>query len=274
MDTSAFEGTGALVTGAASGIGLALSRALVRRGARVWMTDIDGSAVEAAAAAVGGGARAGRLDVRDAPAFRDAVAAVVRDAGRIGWLFNNAGIGVGGPTESVTLDAWNAAIDVNLRGVVNGVAAAYPTMVAQRCGHIVNTASTAGLLPVPLLVPYATTKHAVVGLSTSLRIEAAAHGVRVSALCPGPVDTPLLDVRPDGAPSGLDTRAFLTRLAGEPMRADALAEAALDAAARDVGVIVLPARSRATVALNRWAPGLVTRRVAAVCRAMLAPPGR
>src|SRR5262249_46172547 len=90
------------------------------------------------------------------------------------------------------LEDWDRVLNVNLRGVIHGVQAAYPIMLRQGFGHIVNTASMAGLIPAPLVVGYCATKHAVVGLSTSLRIEAAAAGVRVSVLCPGVIRTPAL----------------------------------------------------------------------------------
>lgn len=108
-------------------------------------------------------------------------------------LFNNAGIAIMGHARLMTLADWNGLIDVNVRGVVHGVAAAYPLMLRQGSGHIVNTASAAGLAPTPGLTGYAMTKHAVVGLSTSLRLEAARFGVKVSVVCPGLIDTPLKD---------------------------------------------------------------------------------
>ena len=100
---------------------------------------------------------------------------------------------MGGSTHELDSSHWDRIIDINIKGVVNGVLTAYPLMVAQGDGHIVNTASGAGLAPAVLTVAYTTTKHAVVGLSTALRPEAALHGVRVSVLCPGAVDTPILD---------------------------------------------------------------------------------
>ena len=99
---------------------------------------------------------------------------------------------IGGSVNLYSIEDWNQIIDVNLRGVINGIQAAYKIMMEQGFGHIVNTASMAGLMPGPGNVAYTTTKHAVVGLSKSLRAEAAHRGVRVSVLCPGVIRTPIL----------------------------------------------------------------------------------
>ena len=107
-------------------------------------------------------------------------------------MFNNAGIAIGGSAHDYGIQEWNQIIDVNLRGVVNGVQAAYCIMIKQGFGHIVNTASITGLMPTPGQVAYSMTKHAVVGLSLSLRAEAALLGIRVSVLCPGAIRTPIL----------------------------------------------------------------------------------
>ena len=191
-----------MVTGGASGIGLALGRALVAAGAHVVLADIAGDDAHrradelTATAATGGGggsATGRRLDVTDGDDVRRAVREVVARHGRLDLLVNNAGISLGGPTHELTAAHWDRIIDVNLRGVVNGVLAGYPQMVEQRHGQIVNTASGAGLVGLPFVAAYSATKHAVVGLSSALRPEAALHGVRVSALCPGAVETPILD---------------------------------------------------------------------------------
>ena len=156
-------------------------------------TDIDGDAAERTASTLGDRARSARLDVTDAAAVQAAVDEVVDRAGRLDLMFNNAGIVWGGDTELLTLDQWNAIIDVNIRGVVHGVAAAYPQMMRQGHGHIVNTASMAGLTAAGQITSYVTTKHAVVGLSLALRSEAAARGVGVLVVCPSAVETPILD---------------------------------------------------------------------------------
>ncbi len=254
----------AVVTGGASGIGAALARALVARGDSVVIADLDAAAAPAEAAELSrhgpGRARAEALDVRDAEAVRSVVEEAHRRDGRLDLMFNNAGIGMGGAVEDLTLRHWDRAVDVNLRGVVHGVAAAYPLMLRQGHGHIVNTASLAGLIPGPLITPYAMTKHAVVGLSLSLRSEAAAHGVRVSVLCPGVVGTPILDRgNPEDLPEvrRVDAREYLTRLGGPPYSADALAADVLRAVERNRPVIVAPRRARVAWRVFRAAPWIV-----------------
>jgi NAD(P)-dependent dehydrogenase (short-subunit alcohol dehydrogenase family) len=186
------------------------------------------------------------VDVRDARAMRLLAVDVVRRHGRIDYLFNNAGVGVGGEVRYLTTAHWDRAIDINIRGVVNGVAAVYPIMVRQRGGTIVNSASLAGLAPLPLVVPYSMTKHAVVGLSRSLRLEAAPYGVRVSALCPVGVDTPMLDAL---NPSDLPTfegawrphlRLYFHRLSGRVISPARFAEESLRGVERNRGIIVVP----------------------------------
>ena len=212
-DPVSFTGKQAIVTGAGSGIGAALCRALVAAGADVVCTDIDGEAAErTAASALGDRARSARLDVTDAAAVQAAVDEVVDRAGRLDLMFNNAGIVWGGDTELLTLDQWNAIIDVNVRGVVHGVAAAYPQMIKQGHGHIVNTASMAGLTAAGQITSYVMTKHAIVGLSLALRSEAAAHGVGVLAVCPSAIETPILE---KGAIGGFVGRNYFLQGQGD-----------------------------------------------------------
>jgi NAD(P)-dependent dehydrogenase (short-subunit alcohol dehydrogenase family) len=254
-----FDGKVAIVTGGASGIGRALATALVARGARVTVADIDGAGAAAVADALGGPptARAATLDVTDAEAVRLLVESVTADEGRLDLIFNNAGIGAGGPVEHLALEAWDRVIDVDLRSVVHGVVAAYPIMVRQQSGHIVNTASLAGLVPSPVLTPYAAAKAGVVGLSVSLRVEAAAHGVGVSVVCPGPVETPLLDAGagPSGsaasrgsvgpaAASAPNVRKLLTNALGTPYDPAALADDILAGVLENRALIVAPETAR------------------------------
>src|SRR4051812_11617872 len=224
-----FEAKQAIVTGAGSGIGAALCRALVAAGAHVVCTDIDGDAAAGTAASLGANARAARLDVTDAAAVQATVDEVVDRSGRLDLMFNNAGIVWGGDTELLTLDQWNAIIDVNIRGVVHGVVAAYPVMIRQGHGQLVNTASLAGLVPSGRLVSYSMTKHAVVGLSLGLRAEASRHGVNVLVVCPGAVETPILD---KGAVGDFEGRRFFLTGQGSAYDADELARDVLRAVER------------------------------------------
>ncbi len=253
-----FEGKEAIVTGAGSGIGAALCRALAAAGARVVCTDIDGDAAGRTAAALGSTARAARLDVTDAAAVQAVVDDVADRAGRLDLMFNNAGIVWGGDTELLTLDQWNSIIDVNIRGVVHGVAAAYPLMVRQGHGHIVNTASMAGLTAAGQITSYVTTKHAVVGLSLALRSEAVSRGVGVLVVCPSAVETPILD---KGAIGGFVGRDYFLR--GQGVRTaydpDRLARDILRAVQRNKAILVKPRLAHAQWLLARLSPTLMQR---------------
>ena len=190
----AFKDNVAIVTGAASGIGRALGEELARREAKVVLADANRELLDEVAdslATSGYQAEAETVDVTSHDAVSKLVTATVDRHGRLDYMFNNAGIAVGGEVRDCTIDDWRNVIDVNLNGVINGVDAAYPIMVNQGFGHIVNTASIEGLLPFPGTVSYAASKYGVVGLSNSLRIEGADLGVKVSVVCPGYIKTPI-----------------------------------------------------------------------------------
>lgn len=267
---SYWQGKTVVITGAASGIGKSLALELAQRQARLIVTDIELDAVRATAKACGAHAEALQLDVRDAQAVLRCCEDVVKRHGRLDFIFNNAGLGVGGEAHEIPLISWDRIIDVNIRGVVHGILAAYPIMVKQRSGHIINTASLAGFGPVPLLSPYAMTKHAIVGLTQSLRLEAEIYNVRVSALCPAAIETPLLDrTEIPGLPPMVwlpNVRRFLTRLAGPPYSVESFVAEALAALERNEELIVIPGRARLARALGQYIPSavtLVTRKVLA-----------
>jgi NAD(P)-dependent dehydrogenase (short-subunit alcohol dehydrogenase family) len=252
-----FSGKQAIVTGAGSGVGAALCRALAGAGANVVCTDIDGGAADRTAAAIGTRARSARLDVTDAAAVQGAVDDAVNRAGRLDLMFNNAGICWGGDTELLTLDQWNAIIDVNIRGVVHGVAAAYPLMLRQGHGHIINTASMAGLTAAGQITSYVTTKHAVVGMSLALRSEAVPRGVGVLAVCPAAVETPILDKGAIGGFVGRDY--FLAAQGGKTYDADQLAGDTLKAIAKNKALLVKPRIAHGQWLFARLAPALMNR---------------
>jgi NAD(P)-dependent dehydrogenase (short-subunit alcohol dehydrogenase family) len=260
------RGEVALVTGGAGTIGNALGRALERCGATVVSCDLQGGQVVA-----GSSEPVVELDVTDREAFARVVREVRERHGSVDILVNNAGVGCGGEAHDVPGAQWDLSLDVNLRGAVNGILAAYPAMIERRKGRIVNVASLAGLLPLPLLVPYAMSKSGLVGLSTSLRIEAALYDVKVSVACPGPVDTPFLDTGGVGGSTttGLDARRYLTASAGPPLTPDAFAAAVVGGMASNRAVIT-PGRARVLWGLSRFAPRLTARVIAGNMRKELA----
>jgi len=191
-------------------------------------------------------------------------------------MFNNAGIGILGEVRDHTIEDWCRIIDVNLRGVVNGVAAAYRVMLAQGFGHIVNTASIQGLVPTPLMASYGATKHAVVALSNSLRIEAAPAGIRVSVICPGVIRTPLLQGGRYGKvllPASEESqRAYFERL--RPMDPTRFARRVLTRVPRNDALIIVPAWYKVMWWLNRASPSLgrlLARRMFEMSKRMLRP---
>lgn len=263
----------AIVTGGGSGIGAALGAALVEHGNTVVLADVDEQAALRHAAALTargpGTARSAGLDVRDPGAVSDLVHDVSRTYGRLDLLFNNAGIAISVEPDELSLEQWDRVLDVNLRGVVHGCHAALPVMKQQGSGHIVNTASVAGLVPCPAgLAPYSTSKHAVVGLSLALRAAGADAGVRVSALCPGWTDTPMLDVpvRARGEAQGRPAREVLRKSGTGLYAPDRLAADALRGVARNRALIVAPRTARAMVLVARLAPALALHQATVMTR--------
>ena len=250
-----------IITGGASGIGRALACESAARGAQVVIADLQAQPARAVAdqiRAAGGRATAVQVDVTDSVAVDHLVRDAAESHGRIDYLFNNAGIVIGGTINDLSVGDWNRVIDVNLRGVVNGVQVVYPIMRNQGFGHVVNTASMAGLMPHPMNIPYTATKHAVVGLSQSLRAEVAHLGIRVSAICPGVIRTPILD----GGRYG----AFHMKIPHEklgsiweglkPMSPDVFAKKVLNAIAKNKAIIIEPMFWKIIWWLNRLSPAL------------------
>lgn len=253
----------ALITGGACGIGAGLATKLVEGGAEVWIADRQiGPAQELAQRLDSGGGKAHaiELDVRSYPSFEHAVTEVVQQSGRIDYLFNNAGIAVGGEVDSYTLEDWTDVFDVNLLGVAHGIQAVYPIMIRQRSGHIVNTASMAGLVTIFNRASYTGTKQAVVAISKVLRVEAAQHGVQVSVLCPGVIRTPILTGGKYGRTNmpGVSDEE-IRKQSFRPMEPDKFAERALRAVSRGDAIIVVPAWWKALWYLERLSPALSMR---------------
>jgi NAD(P)-dependent dehydrogenase (short-subunit alcohol dehydrogenase family) len=264
MAGGSIESKVALVTGGASGIGRALGEELGAQGVDVVLADRQVGLAEEVATAIrerGGRASAAELDVREFGEFERLAHATHERTGRIDLLFNNAGIAVAGEIRDYTLQDWEDVFAVNLRGVVHGIQAVYPLMIEQGFGHIVNTASMAGLVPSPMTASYTTTKHAVVGLSKALRVEAKAYGVRVSVVCPGVIRTPILQGGEYGrlnlpvSPQQSEER--LERL--RPMDANLLAKKVLGAVSRNRAIIIFPRWWKLFWYLERISPALSAR---------------
>ncbi len=246
----------AIVTGAASGIGRALAVSLAERGATVYAADRDTERL----GELGdfGGANQIRLvslDVTDRHAVIGVVDRVVTECGNLDLMFNNAGIVVGGDFADMTPDAWQRIVDINFWGVVHGTEAAYIHMRKQGRGHIVNTASSAGVMPVVRSAAYAATKHAVVGLSTSLRAEAVDHGVNVSVVIPGLVDTNIFSAATNLA--SYDYGAAVDRVPMKKVTPSQAAAAMLRGVARNDEFIVFPLLNRLVTRLYRVMPTIM-----------------
>jgi len=254
----------ALVTGAASGIGLALAEQLAGRGVRVTLADRQTELAERAAIRIredGGSATAVELDVRDAERFVEVVRCCTAESSRLDFLFNNAGVVVFGEIRDYDISDWENTIDVNLKGVANGIQAAYPIMIEQGFGHIINTASMAGLVPGTLQGVYSATKHAVVALSRILRAEARRYGVKVSVVCPGVIRTPILE---GGRYGSLKPSVNVSVLARHfdrlmPMEPGRLAQRVLRGVDRNRAIIIEPKAGRILWYLDRLLPGLAER---------------
>jgi NAD(P)-dependent dehydrogenase (short-subunit alcohol dehydrogenase family) len=237
-----FSGKVCVITGAASGIGRALWEALERQDASVIAADVAQPCTHV-------------VDVTSAESMEQLARETVERHGRIDLWVNNAGIAVVGATDELSLADWRRVLGVNVSGVVHGVLAAYPRMVKQGFGHIVNVASVAGLAPYPLALPYTTSKHAVVGLSQALRAEARGRGVRVSVVCPGAIETPIWD-RSDVRGSLALGRERALRWMPSGMSAERCADLVLIGIARNRGVIPVTSEAWASWWLNRLSPAL------------------
>jgi NAD(P)-dependent dehydrogenase (short-subunit alcohol dehydrogenase family) len=213
-------GKTAVVTGAAGGIGRGVALELAREGAAVLVSDL-------AAAKVGGEETVAQIDAEggsaaftacDVTSARDCAALVDTAMARFGALdcaVNNAGIAVHKPLAEVTEEEYDRVLAVNLKGVFLGMRAQIPAMVERGGGAIVNIASVAGLMAVPLISPYTASKHGIIGLTRNAAMEYGAAGVRVNAVCPNAIRTPLMDASPPEFVADLIRPQAIPRV-GEP----------------------------------------------------------
>lgn len=253
----------AIVTGGASGIGQGIVETLADYGAVVIIADLQENLAEALIAKIHqrkGKAKFMPLDVRNAESFQAVIDATKKEFGRVDYLFNNAGICITGAVKDYSLEDWRTIVDINIMGVVNGIQAVYPLMIKQGSGHIINTASMSGLTPSPGLAGYSATKHAVIGLSNALRVEAAFEGVNVSVMCPGTIRTPLLE---NGGVFGKQ----LSNISKEqslknweklkPMDIYSFARKSLKAVSKNQAIIIYPSWYRIIWAITKLSPRII-----------------
>jgi NAD(P)-dependent dehydrogenase (short-subunit alcohol dehydrogenase family) len=256
---SSFTDRIAIVTGAASGIGRELALELARRRAKVTLADIDTAMLDETLQLITETgchkATAAICDVTDFAAVEALLEETVAENGRLDYIFNNAGTCIMGEAQDLSCDDWRGVIDLNLYGVVHGIAAAYPIMVRQGFGHIVNISSFAGLMPVAGQVPYVTSKYGVVGLSNALRIEGSLHGVKVSVVCQGMVKTPLYETTKT---IKLDRDRIIDMLPAA-MPPEKCARFIMDGVEKNKAIILISPITKFFWILQRLSPALVRR---------------
>lgn len=226
-----------IVTGANSGIGFALSEELLKRGAIVYMAGRSPEKIAEAASQLS--AYQDQIhplivDVTKQEQVQKGIEETAAEAGRLDLLFNNAGVGGTIPFEKATLEDWKTIINVNLWSVIYGVYAAVPIMLKQGYGHIVNTGSIAGIVPLPFQALYSLTKYGVTGLTESLKYEFADKGIHFSVICPSNIATPIFNKSIDGKAHGE------LRIPDDAYPADKAASFTLDRVAEQKGIIVVP----------------------------------
>ena len=248
----------AVITGAGSGIGRATAHAFVAAGARVAVCDVDRARVDALALELGDRAIvATTVDVADRTAFA-AFADEVHRAAPVDYVVNNAGVAIGGSFLDTSLDDWDWLLGVNLRGVVHGCHFFAPRMVERGAGgHIINISSIFGIYAAPQVTAYVASKFAVLGLSQSLRTELAPHRIGVTAICPGMINTSIIEG--GRMLGGVGTqRSRLARTFTRGAAPSLVAATILDAIATNPAV--------RTVGKDAWAMHQLTRFVPSVTR--------
>jgi NAD(P)-dependent dehydrogenase (short-subunit alcohol dehydrogenase family) len=256
-----FKDAVVIITGGASGIGKALAEELAGRGAVTIIADLQIDLAREVAVDInsrGGRASSFVLDVTDAGEVKKLIEEVYRKHGRLDYIFNNAGIAIFGEAIQYSHEDWEKVLNVNLHGVVHGVEAAYPIMVKQGFGHIVNTASMASLVIVPYLISYVATKYAVLGLSKTLRVEARPYGVKVSVVCPGVIRTPIMEGGRFGKMLVHISEKIRTKMERyfRPMAPDVFAKKVINKIARNKGIIIVPSWWRIAWWIERFSEPL------------------
>jgi NAD(P)-dependent dehydrogenase (short-subunit alcohol dehydrogenase family) len=241
MTTTSLTDTSVAVTGGAHGIGRAIAQQFARAGARVAIGDLDVLAAQALATEIGGGAIGVALDVRDRDAFAAFMDAAEETHGPLGVMVNNAGIDWVGPFHEEPDQVTRRELDVNLLGTILGSRLALQRMLPRRKGHLVNISSGVGRVPLPGSSVYSATKHGIVGLTESLRLEYRGSGIRFTLVHPAQVKTAMIQGQPQ------------PRLLAQ-VSADDVAHAVLDAVREDKFEVWVPASQAISVKLGNLLP--------------------
>ncbi len=249
-----------LITGAGSGIGKALSQEISRFSPKkLILADIDDDSLGKIQNSLSNHVKTDiyKVDVASEEQMKQLFEDIITKNSRIDIVFNNAGITAGGEFYNYSFDLWSKLINVNLWGVIYGSSFAYKRMILQKSGHIVNVASLGGLIPEPMATAYSTTKHAVVGLTLSLREEAHEYGVNVSVVCPGVINTPIFDkaIFVGNVDPGKVKSATLEHGAISPVQC---AEKILKGMANNKGIILVKPFDKVFWRLYRLSPGILS----------------
>lgn len=252
-----FKNKVAVITGGGAGIGRELCCQLAKLGATVVVADIREDNAKKTAEQIkdhGGIAHYMRVDVSSESDIQHLIEDTVLQYSRIDYMFNNAGIAIGGDVRDLTMEQWKKVMDINWNGVLFGSTIAYRVMAQQGFGHIVNTASATGLMPQPGNTPYCASKHAVVGLSQSLRYEGADVGVKVSTICPGYVQT---DIYKNMTVANVPNEKVVESLPVGAMKPSVAVDIILKGIIKNKDIIIFPDSVRWAWRIHRLFPALL-----------------
>ena len=252
-----FANSVTIITGGGSGIGRALAIKMAELGAKVHLLGLKEDLLEDVTELItnqGGISEFRHVDVSDYVRLKEAIEGIYEQQGNIDYLFNNAGITLLAEAQNIDIERWQKIVDINLMGVINGIQITYPIMVEQGYGHIVNTASLAGITGYPTSAAYAATKSAVIQLTQDLRLEGQGYGVNFSVVCPGYVKTNIFE---GDKIIGGNMENTLKQIPFRMISPEQAAESILKGVNKNKSRIVFPAYAKFTALIQRLCPFLL-----------------